>query len=234
MMVKAVNWLTDNSLDFPPLHNALSDPNGLLAVGGDLSPQRLIKAYQQGVFPWFNQGEAILWWSPSPRTVIELTQIRINKSLRKFLNKNIYSVSINQCFDRVIDCCANAPFRTEGTWIVDEMKQAYKDLHQLGYAHSIEVWENNQLVGGLYGVAINSYFSGESMFYLAPNASKVALVSLVQLLKNENISFIDCQMTNPFLTSMGAKEIKREDFIDAQQRAINSQLRQGFWQPRFL
>ena len=233
-MAKSLSWLTNESLDFPPLNSALTEPNGLLAIGGDLTPQRIINAYKRGIFPWFNKGEAILWWSPSPRAIIDFKYFKINKSLSKFIRKNNYTVSVNKCFDEVINYCANAPFRKEGTWIVDEMQQAYKQLNQLGYAHSIEVWYQEKLVGGLYGIAINGFFSGESMFYLRSNASKVALVSLITLLKNQNISFIDCQIINPFLASMGAIEIDRATFIEKQQLAIMTQINPGIWQPHFL
>jgi len=222
------------SLDFPPLCSALTEPNGLLAIGGDLTSARLVKAYQKGIFPWFNEGEEILWWSPTPRAIIDVNLLRINKTLKKFLKKNPYTVSVNNCFDRVLDYCANAPFRKEGTWIVDEMKNAYKRLHQQGYAHSIEVWQDEQLVGGLYGIAIDGFFSGESMFYLKPNASKVALVNLAQLLKFQGIDFIDCQINNAFLQNMGAFEVTREDFIKRQQLAKNIRLPSYFWQPRSL
>jgi len=233
-MSKALHCLSSDSLDFPPLNSALTEPNGLLAIGGDLSPTRIIKAYQQGIFPWFNDGEAILWWSPTPRAIIETSHVRINKTLKKFIKKSPYSVSINTCFDTIIEYCADAPFRKEGTWIVDQMKNAYKKLHKLGYAHSIEVWQKDKLVGGLYGVAINGFFSGESMFYLAPNASKFALIHLAQLLKSHSIDFIDCQIMNPFLEDMGAIEICRESFIKRQQFAKSAKLPDNVWQPRNL
>ncbi len=232
--------LNNNDLTFPSLEQALTEPNGLLAIGGDLTPQRLVNAYQQGIFPWFNDNDPIMWWSPSPRAIIKLDQLRINKTLRKAINKAPFKITINQAFDQVIQQCANAPFRCDGTWIVPKMQHAYLNLHKLGYAHSIEIWqhENNndkgELVGGLYGVAINGYFSGESMFYTKSNASKFALVALAKVLKSANINFIDCQLLNPFLESMGATELPREQFVLLKNSALNTRLNDGFWTKREL
>lgn len=226
---------TLTSLRFPAPENALSDPNGLLAVGGDLSPKRLITAYSQGIFPWFSEGDPIMWWSPDPRAVIPISDIIINRTLKKILNRKNYRVTLNNAFDRVIAYCADAPFRNEETWILDGMQSAYQKLHQQGVAHSIEVWfDDDELVGGLYGVAINGFFSGESMFYTQSNASKIALVYLAQLLKNVGIKFIDCQLTNPFLESMGSIEISRHSFIENQQTAMNIKLPGDFWIKRDL
>ena len=233
-MSTSLPWLEANSTAFPSVNTALSDPNGLLAIGGDLSTKRLIHAYSQGIFPWFNDDEPILWWSPSPRAIIETAQIKINKTLKKQLKKSPYTVTLNNCFDQVIAYCAQAPFRKEGTWINNHMRQAYLDLHQQGYAHSIEVWHQDKLVGGLYGVAINGFFSGESMFYLKSNASKIALVYLCGLLREQNIHFIDCQINNPFLESMGCIELEREDFVAKQQTALQTQLKDNFWLARRL
>jgi len=233
-MSKTLPWLNTDSIDFPPLDSALTEPNGLLAIGGDLSTKRLISAYSKAIFPWFNQGEPPLWWSPSPRAIIPIDNLRINRTLRKQLNRKLYKVTINKAFEQVISSCADAPFRTEGTWILDEMKTGYQSLHQQGYAHSIEVWHNDELVGGLYGVAINGFFSGESMFYKKANASKIALVSLAQLLTSENIKFIDCQLQNPFLESMGCIEIPRTEFIGLQQKAIKQPINPEIWHPRCI
>lgn len=233
-MSQTLHFLDEASLAFPPPEYALSDPNGLLAIGGDLSSKRLISAYRLGIFPWYSEGEPIMWWSPTPRAVIPTSQIRINKTLRKFLNKSSYTVSVNRAFDQVIGQCANAPFRREETWIVDEMKSAYCQLHQKGYAHSIEVWQNDQLVGGLYGVAINGFFSGESMFYQAPNASKVALIALAQMLEQNGIEIIDCQIINPFLATMGAIEISRSSFDQERAKALSIKLPDFIWQARQL
>lgn len=231
--------LHDNSLAFPPIEHALTEPNGLLAVGGDLQPKRLLNAYQQGIFPWFSENDPLLWWSPNPRAIIKLDDLRINRTLRKALKKSPYKITLNNAFEEVIAYCADAPFRDDGTWILPEMQSAYVNLHQLGFAHSIEVWQTNdlnhpKLVGGLYGVAINGYFSGESMFYTSPNASKFALVALSDLLRTMDINFIDCQLLNNFLENMGAIEITRENFVALKQTAINTKIQADFWQPREL
>lgn len=233
-MTETLQWLDTESLDFPPLNCALQEPNGLLALGGDLSAERLISAYRQGIFPWYNQGEPVLWWSPNPRAIIPLEQLRVNRTLRKFLKQCPYSITLNTAFEEVIEYCADAPFRKEGTWIIDEMIDAYNALHQKGYAHSIEVWNEGKLVGGLYGIAINGYFSGESMFYSQSNASKVALVALANLLKTQNISFIDCQIANPFLEDMGCINLPRDAFIKQQMKEVAKQLPDRFWLPRPL
>lgn len=231
--------LNDNNLAFPPIELALTKPNGLLAVGGDLQPQRLINAYSQGIFPWFSENDPLLWWSPDPRAIIKLDDLRINRTLRKVLKKSPYTITLNTAFEQVIALCADAPFRDDDTWILPDMQSAYVNLHQLGFAHSIEVWQKNtmdkpELVGGLYGVAINGYFSGESMFYTSPNASKFALVALTKLLRSIDIDFIDCQLLNHFLVDMGATEISRENFVACKQTAINKEVAADFWQPREL
>ena len=231
--------LNDNNLAFPPIELALTEPNGLLAVGGDLQPQRLINAYSQGIFPWFSENDPLLWWSPDPRAIIKLDDLRINRTLRKVLKKSPYTITLNTAFEQVIALCADAPFRDDDTWILPDMQSAYVNLHQLGFAHSIEVWQKNtmdkpELVGGLYGVAINGYFSGESMFYTSPNASKFALVALTKLLRSIDIDFIDCQLLNHFLVDMGAIEITRENFVACKQTAINKEVAADFWQPREL
>jgi leucyl/phenylalanyl-tRNA--protein transferase len=233
-MSQTVHYLDSESLAFPPTQQALTVPNGLIAIGGDLSPQRLVSAYEQAIFPWFNAGEPIMWWSPSPRAIIPVNQIKINRTLTKFIKKNPYQVTLNKDFDQVISNCAHAPFRKDGTWIVKDMKLAYMRLHELGYAHSIEVWQHNELVGGLYGVAINGFFSGESMFYKKNNASKVALISLAELLKTIGVSFIDCQILNPFLDDMGCIEIDRDSFTQLQQVAITKIVPKDFWHSKVL
>ena len=233
--------LNNNNLAFPPVENALTEPNGLLAVGGDLQTKRLIEAYSQGIFPWFSENDPFMWWSPDPRAIIKLNDLRINRTLRKALKKSPYKITLNTAFEEVIELCSDAPFRDDGIWIVPEMQAAYINLHQLGYAHSIEVWQTTdddtlipkqELVGGLYGVAINGFFSGESMFYTKANASKFALVALAKLLKSINVDFIDCQLLNPFLADMGAIEISRENFINRKQIAINKAVAKDFWQAR--
>ena len=207
------------------------EPNGLLAMGGDLSSERLLAAYNQGIFPWFNDNDPLLWWTPDPRTVIYPEQLVVNRSLRKFLRKNPYEISFNRNFTGVIHGCMTTPRSDDGTWITQPMYQAYNKLHQQGHAHSIEVWHNNQLVGGLYGLAIGGVFCGESMFSLAGNASKVALVALSQRLLDAGYQLIDCQIANPFLESMGAIEIPRSKFLQILHNSKNSQLDLSIWQP---
>ncbi|HCH68984.1 MAG TPA: leucyl/phenylalanyl-tRNA--protein transferase [Colwellia sp.] len=231
--------LTVKDLAFPPVEYALTEPNGLLAVGGDLQPKRLISAYSQGIFPWFSENDPLLWWSPNPRAIIHVDDLRINRTLRKALKKSPYKITLNTAFEQVIALCADAPFRDDGTWILPDMQKAYVNLHQLGFAHSIEIWQTNsdekpELVGGLYGVAINGFFSGESMFYTSPNASKFALVALAELLKTIDVDFIDCQLLNDFLADMGATEISRENFIALKSMALNKNVSADFWQPREL
>jgi leucyl/phenylalanyl-tRNA--protein transferase len=240
LMGQILYQLDEENLAFPAIENALTEPNGLLAVGGDLSPQRLITAYSQGIFPWYSEQDPLMWWSPDPRAIIDITQLRINRTLRKAINKSPYHITLNQDFNQVMHYCAQAPFRSDETWILPEMLDAYQTLHELGYAHSIEVWQKDEhnhteLVGGLYGVAVNGFFSGESMFYKKSNASKFALIALGQLLNSIDIHFIDCQLLNPFLEDMGAKEISRNNFIEQQQQyVINKSVPDGFWQTRIL
>jgi len=201
---------------FPPVSKAL--PDGLLATGGDLSPQRLLAAYRQGIFPWFNVGSPILWWSPDPRMVLIPEQVYISKSLKRTLKKRPYTVTIDQAFSEVISACAQA--RNDqldvenSTWIHPDMIKAYTQLHQQGHAHSVECWDDGQLVGGLYGVAIGRIFFGESMFSFARDSSKIALVTLCQQLQNWGVPLIDCQLYSEHLASMGAIEIDRREFID--------------------
>ena len=233
-MTRAIPWITSNSSTFPDLSTALNEPNGLLAFGDDLSAERVYQAYQNGIFPWFSDGEPVMWWSPDPRGIINISQLVINKTLKKVIKRNTFTVTINKDFNQVISLCADAPFRQEETWIVDPMIAAYRLLHEQGKAHSIEVWHNEQLVGGLYGVAVNGYFSGESMFYRQSNASKIALVYLAELLKSINVEFIDCQMLNPFLANMGCIEVTREQFLQYQSTAKKIIPPINFWQTKTL
>ncbi|MGJ8692375.1 MAG: leucyl/phenylalanyl-tRNA--protein transferase [Thalassotalea sp.] len=230
-MSQVIYQLESDNLTFPSPDLALTDPNGLLAFDGDLSIERLLSAYQSGIFPWYSEGDPIMWWSPNPRAIIPTDSIVINKTLRKFLKRNPYTVTINQAFEQTISYCADAPFRKEGTWILDEMKAAYCHLHANGHAHSIEVWQGDELVGGLYGIAINGYFSGESMFYKASNASKVALLALCQLLKQQHVKFIDCQLQNDFLASMGCVEIPRTKFLTLHREACTRKMPTELWLP---
>ncbi|GLQ31703.1 leucyl/phenylalanyl-tRNA--protein transferase [Litoribrevibacter albus] len=207
-----ITWLDDNSYDFPSTEEALDDPNGLLAAGGDLAPKRLLNAYSQGIFPWFSEDEPIMWWSPSPRCVLLPEQFYASKSLKKLFRQSKYSIRSNTCFDAVIEECSKERKDQNGTWITDDMKEAYNVLHHLGYAHSIEVFNNQVLVGGLYGVAIGGIFFGESMFSKKSNTSKLALYALSEFMKNQNLLLIDCQVTSSHLVSLGAIEIQRAEF----------------------
>lgn len=212
-----IPWLDPASTLFPPPALALSEPNGLLAAGGDLSPDRILAAYQQGIFPWFNPGEPILWWSPDPRTVIYPAQFSASKSLRKVIRNGTYRVSFDHCFTDVMRACAAPRSYANGTWISEQIIASYSSLHERGYAHSVEVWKANgdkeELVGGLYGLALGKIFFGESMFSRADNASKVGLAFLIDQLNAWNFQLIDCQVANDHLFSLGAVEIPREEFL---------------------
>jgi len=203
---------------FPPLTQALHEPNGLLAIGGNLNATRLLEAYHQGIFPWFNEGDPVLWWSPDPRMVLFPNELKISHSLAKRLKKSDYEVRLNTAFKAVIRECANTARRQEdgsyasGTWITEDIMQAYNELHRLGYAHSAETWIDGKLVGGLYGVAIGKMFYGESMFHHVTDGSKLAFVHLVKRLQADGFGMIDCQMKTSHLASLGAREISRDDF----------------------
>ncbi|MDD1622449.1 MAG: leucyl/phenylalanyl-tRNA--protein transferase [Methylococcaceae bacterium] len=198
---------------FPPLYKALNEPNGLLAFGGCLSPQRIINAYRHGIFPWYNPGEPILWWSPDPRLVLFPDKLKVSRSLNKALRKQPFQIQYDRAFSRVLAACA-APRREDGgTWITEEMKQAYQNLHRLGFAHSFEAWRDGELVGGLYGIAIGKVFFGESMFHTQTDASKVAFVHLVRRLEDWGYQLIDCQVRSEHLLSLGAEDIRRADFL---------------------
>ncbi len=206
-----IHWIHPDALpdEFPDPCEALTDPNGLLAIGGDLSVARLLAAYRRGIFPWFSEDQPILWWSPDPRAVLFPAEIRISRSLNKTLRKNIFSVSIDQAFAEVVAGCAE---RNTETWITAGMTEAYKKLHAAGHAHSIETWHNGQLVGGLYGVNIGCVFFGESMFTRETDASKVALIRLIGLCRTTGIELIDCQVPSGHLASLGSREISRTEF----------------------
>ncbi len=197
---------------FPPLENALHEPNGLLAVGGDLSPERLINAYQKGIFPWFNEQEPILWWSPDPRMVLFPGELKISRSLNKSIKKNNYKIRTDYRFNDVMHACAAPRKNQTGTWIHPEMIAAYTTLHNIGLAHSVETWVNDELVGGLYGVALGKVFFGESMFSRSPDASKIAFIHLVRQLIRWDFILIDCQVKTAHLASLGAREIPRIEF----------------------
>jgi leucyl/phenylalanyl-tRNA---protein transferase len=196
---------------FPPPE--LAEQGGLLAVGGDLSTPRLLLAYSMGIFPWFNEGDPILWWSPDPRCILEPTELKISRSLAKVLHRQEFTVTCDQSFAEVIDACAEVRRQKEGTWITAGMQQAYVRLHRLGYAHSVEVWRDGALAGGLYGVCMGRCFFGESMFHRVANASKVALVELARHLQARRFELIDCQMPTPHLVSLGARTVARDEFL---------------------
>ncbi len=204
-------WL-DHSLNFPPPQSALKEPDGLLAAGGDLSSERIVAAYRSGIFPWFSDDQPILWWSPNPRCIIKPDQAYISKSLRKHIRKTDIALSFDTQFETVIRHCARLN-TNEGTWITPEMEEAYIQLHLKGVAHSVEVWENGELSGGLYGLAIGRCFFGESMFSLKANSSKVAFISLCNQLHKWGYAIVDCQVENPHLLSLGAKTLDRCEFL---------------------
>jgi leucyl/phenylalanyl-tRNA--protein transferase len=223
-----IPWLTSD-LSFPPPELALIEPNGLLALGGDLSCKRLIQAYSKGIFPWFNEDEPILWWSPDPRMVLFPAELKIARSLRKALQKHDYQVSADRSFDQVIAACA-APRRNQGgTWINPGMIEAYRELHRMGHAHSVETWIDGKLSGGLYGVALGRAFFGESMFSRTTDASKIAFVHLVKQLARWRFGIIDCQMKTAHLASFGAREIPRTQFTRTVEELIHYRGIEGMW-----
>jgi leucyl/phenylalanyl-tRNA--protein transferase len=207
-----IPWLTPGD-PFPPVERALEEPNGLLAAGADLSEARLLDAYSRGIFPWYSEGQPILWWSPDPRMVLIPAELRVPRSLKKRLAHRDYEVSADAAFDDVIRACAEPRRDQQGTWITDDMVAAYLRLHRSGFAHSIETWIDGTLAGGLYGVALGRMFYGESMFTREPDASKIALTHLVRQLSRWDYGMIDCQMTTPLLARFGAREIPRASFV---------------------
>lgn len=207
-----IPWLQDETAPFPPIDQAIDEPNGLLAAGGTLSHQRLVSAYRAGIFPWYSPGEPILWWSPDPRCVLVPDQLHISKSMRKRLKKDDYHVTFNRNFSAVIDACSAPRKGEDGTWITNEMKAAYEKLHQQGLAHSVEVYIEGELVGGLYGLSMGKLFFGESMFSKVKDCSKIAFIKMVEQLQKWGYALIDCQVSNDHLFSLGAQEITRDEF----------------------
>ena len=220
-------WVKDNIIanEFPGINKALTEPDGLLAIGGDLSPPRLINAYSRGIFPWNNDNQPVLWWSPDPRWVIFPESVHISRSLKKVLRQNKFSVTYNKCFEAVIRSCAAMREKNEGTWITGTVMESFLDLHKLGYAHSVECWMNNDLVGGLYGLAMGKIFFGESMFSSVSDASKTALVMLAKYLSTHDFELIDCQIHTRHLESMGAIPIPREQFAMILKRSCNPNIK---------
>ena len=210
-----------HNISFPAVTQALRSPNGLLAAGGDLSTARLLEAYRHGIFPWYSEGEPILWWSPDPRMVLFPDEFKVSHSLRKTLRNGHYEVRFDSVFEQVMCACATPREGANGTWIHEEMIAAYCELHRLGYAHSVETWMDGELVGGLYGMSLGRMFYGESMLSRRSDASKIALAHLAAQLKRWNFGMIDCQMNTPHLASLGAREIPRKEFIARLQDLIN-------------
>lgn len=200
--------------DFPPLSQALTEPNGLLAIGGDLSENRLLSAYKKGIFPWFSADDPVMWWSPNPRMVLFPDELKVSKSLAKAIKKSPFTVKFNTAFSAVIDACSHTSRGgQDGTWITAEIINAYCQLHALGYAISAETWDGDTLVGGCYGIKIGNMFYGESMFHHATDASKIAFTAMVKKLQSEGVKLIDCQMKTAHLASLGAREISRDAFL---------------------
>lgn len=214
---------------FPPVEQAT--PEGLLAIGGDLSSKRLLDAYRRGIFPWYSAGQPILWWSPDPRALLYLDDFKVSRSLKKQLQKNVYSVTMDTSFREIVTACA-APRKKDpvaGTWITQEMARAYNQLHLMGYAHSVETWCSGKLVGGLYGLALGRAFFGESMFSTKTDASKVALARLVEVLRQWGYTFVDCQLPSPHILSLGAVEVPRSRFLNELARAMDATDQTGDW-----
>ncbi|MGZ8209633.1 MAG: leucyl/phenylalanyl-tRNA--protein transferase [Burkholderiales bacterium] len=223
-----IPWLRGND-PFPPPSRALREPNGLLAAGGDLGVPRLLEAYRHGIFPWYSEGDPLLWWSPDPRMVLVPGRVSVSRSLRKRVRKREFEVRTDSCFRDVMRACGEPRRGQGGTWITHEMIDAYVALHHAGYAHSVEAWLAGRLVGGLYGVAIGRVFFGESMFSRATDASKVALVHLARQLERWSYGMIDCQMSTPHLASLGAREVTRADFMRALEELVNYPPHRGAW-----
>ena len=211
---------------FPPVERALKDPNGLLAAGGELSVERLLEAYRRGVFPWYSGVEPVLWWSPDPRMVLYCEELKVSRSLAKSARNKGYEVRVDTAFAAVLDGCADRP---QGTWLGGDMKKAYLRLHRAGHAHSFETWQEGELVGGLYGMALGRMFYGESMFSRATDASKVALVALVEELRQRGFPLIDCQVRTPLLAQLGAREIPRREFLRRLRALVNYREPGGRW-----
>lgn len=218
----------NEELWFPPVEKSESD--GLLAVGGDLSPERLLMAYSSGIFPWYNDDEPILWWSPNPRMVLFPAELKVSKSMKQVLRRDKFTVTFDTAFEQVINACATVYRDGQwDTWIVPDMIAAYTQMHKLGHAHSVEVWREDKLVGGLYGIAIGKVFCGESMFSLESNASKTGFITLVQWLQAKGFGLIDCQVHTPHLESLGAKEIPRERFLTELDKHTQNVMEAGLW-----
>lgn len=223
-----VYLLPPDRIAFP--HPERADPCGLLAVGGDLSPARLLLGYSRGIFPWYSDGEPILWWSPDPRLALFPEELHVPRSLRRVLNRGRYAITLDTAFPAVIRACARVPRpQRAGTWLTPEMVRAYETLHRMGRAHSVEAWQDGELAGGLYGVALGRVFFGESMFHRAPDASKACLVRLVELLQGWGFTLLDCQQTTPHMQRFGAREIPRSEFLQRLESAVLEGRGPGRW-----
>lgn len=221
-------YFVNEKLYFPPVDNA--DEHGILAIGGDLSPERLLLAYRSGIFPWFNEDDPIIWWSPDPRFVMFPDQLKVSKSMHQLLKKQAFQITFDQDFRSVITACQTVKrFGQSGTWITEDMLEAYCVLHELGFAHSVEAWREGNLVGGLYGISLGKAFFGESMFAKESNASKFAYITLVQKLKNLHFQIIDCQVYTEHLQSLGAVNMPRADFIRQVENALREETITGNW-----
>ncbi|HEU0198252.1 MAG TPA: leucyl/phenylalanyl-tRNA--protein transferase [Nevskiaceae bacterium] len=226
-----LHWLDprDPEQDFPPPSRAMRNPNGLLAIGGNLTPNRLIKAYSSGIFPWFNPDEPILWWCPNPRAVLVPSAFHVSHSLAKRLRQGHFALTLDHAFPAVLEGCAGARAKSHGTWLGPAMRAAYTTLHEMGYAHSVEVWIRGELAGGLYGVALGHIFFGESMFSRATDASKIALYALSAQLTAWDFPLIDCQIASPHLTTLGVHSIPRRSFLAQVQQTLKQGARTGPW-----
>jgi leucyl/phenylalanyl-tRNA--protein transferase len=234
MSQRRITWLSENDPPdaFPLPQQALEEPNGLLAAGGDLSPERLLYAYRGGIFPWFETGQPILWWSPDPRCVLYPDRYHVSRSLRRSARNGGFEVSFNRSFAEVIDACSGHRNGQSGTWITDEMKAAYIQLHDLGWVHSVEAWQGERLVGGIYGLASGKFFFGESMFSKTADASKISMLALCHILALERFAFVDCQLPSRHLASLGAEVISRDAFLGRLAGIEGTGERALFWPER--
>ncbi len=228
-----VTWLTasDSPDAFPDVKQALAEPDGLLAAGGDLSTPRLLAAYRAGIFPWYEEGQPILWWSPNPRCILRPSDLHVSRRLKQYVRASAATLSFNRAFNKVVRACAGHRMSQQGTWITPDMMRAYEELHAGGWAHSVEIWEDGELVGGLYGLCIGQVFFGESMFSAATNASKLALMGLVRHMLANNMELIDCQVDSQHLASLGASLISRDEFTQILKIACNPATRHANWPP---
>ncbi|RZF81333.1 leucyl/phenylalanyl-tRNA--protein transferase [Pseudoalteromonas sp. S4488] len=233
-MIKQLYQLSPETVDFPDPELSLDEPDGLLAIGGDLSVERIKNAYNTGIFPWFSDYEPIMWWSPSMRGVIELNEFHVSRSLKKHLKRFPVRVTINHAFSHVINACREQRIDAEGTWITEQMMHAYIEAHHQGLAHSLEIWHQDELVAGLYGIMQNGIFCGESMFHQVSNGSKLAMWALVNWLKKHQAHFIDCQLENPYLITLGAKVIPRREFLTRLKLAHSYVPKKDMWHPQEL